>query len=172
LQVSEYRFWQTLWHFLCRPLVEGNNGPEDPGAVPLELPWLLSWESTELRSAGRGFSRADYRAARHRAQEAARATLGDGLWAILQQQGYLELPSQRVPGRRYRLRVGRRIEVRDEEGRREPGRRSFLCVNPRYPLPEVEFFAQLYLYLRDREEEVLAVAIPQYYDAEIGRTFS
>jgi hypothetical protein len=46
-----------------------------------------------------------------------------------------------------------------------------LCINPAYPLPEVEFFAQLYLYVRDREDEVVRVAAAQPWDQDLGRTF-
>ena len=66
------------------------------------------------RSAGSDFSRSDYRAARKRAIEVARTTLGDDVWANLQHDGYLELPSTLFDGITYRLRVGRRIEVRAE----------------------------------------------------------
>jgi hypothetical protein len=40
-----------------------------------------------------------------------------------------------------------------------------------YPLPEEEFFAHLYLYVRDREEEIVRVAAPQPWDQALGRTF-
>jgi hypothetical protein len=49
--------------------------------------------------------------------------------------------------------------------------RLVLCINPTYPLPEEEFFAHLYLYVRDREEEVIRVAAPQPWDQRLGRTF-
>ncbi len=45
------------------------------------------------------------------------------------------------------------------------------CINPTYPLPEAEFFAHLYLYVRDREEEIIRVAAPQPWDQTLGRTF-
>jgi hypothetical protein len=71
----------------------------------------------------------------------------------------------------YRLRVGRRIEVQCEPGVRPPWRHRFLCINPTYPLPEAEFFAHLYLYVRDHEDEVIRVAAPQPWDQPLGRTF-
>ena len=89
----------------------------------------------------------------------------------MQRDGYLELPSKLFDGITYRLRVGRRIEVRAAPGYRVPWVYPFLCINPTYPLPEVEFFAQLYLYVRDREEEIVRVAAPQPWDQTLGRTF-
>ena len=68
------------------------------------------------------------------------------------------------PGLTYRLRVGRRIEVRCAPGVHLPWRAPYLCINPTYPLPEEEFFAQLYLYVRDREDLVRRVAAPQPWD--------
>jgi hypothetical protein len=71
----------------------------------------------------------------------------------------------------YRLRVGRRIEVICPPGQRSPWPYRYLCINPTYPLPEEEFFAQLYLYVRDREDVILRVAAPQPWDQALGRTF-
>lgn len=137
----------------------------------LEFPWARHWYHVPKRSAGPDFSRADYRAARENARQIARATLGDDLWEELQEQGYLDLPSNRFEGVTYRLRVGLRIEVRCEPGVRQPWRFPYLCINPTYPLPEEEFFAHLYLYVRDREDEVIKVAAPQPWDQPLGRTF-
>jgi hypothetical protein len=83
----------------------------------------------------------------------------------------VELPSRRIPGVTYRLRIGRRIEVRCAPGVESPWRYPYLCINPTYPLPEAEFFAHLYLYVRDNEDEVIRVAAPQPWDQELGRTF-
>jgi hypothetical protein len=123
------------------------------------------------RSAGADFTRDDYTLARRRGEEVARATLGDERWRELRRQGYLEVASRRYPGVTYRLRVGRRIEVRCAPGVRNPWPMPFLCINPEYPLPEIEFFAQLYLYARDREDIILRVAAPQPWDQALGRTF-
>jgi hypothetical protein len=101
----------------------------------------------------------------------ARLTLGEALWATLHAHGYLDLPSRLMPGLTYRLRVGRRIEVRAAPGVRVPWAHRYLCINPRYPLPEEEFFAQLFLYVRDREDIILKVAAPQPWDQALGRTF-
>ena len=101
----------------------------------------------------------------------ARSTLGEDLWDELARDGYLDVPSQRYPGVTYRLRVGRRIEVLAGAGARPPWPYPFLCINPTYPLPELEFFAQLYLYARDREELLVRVAAPQPWDQRLGRTF-
>jgi len=140
-------------------------------AAGVELPWRRRWDLVPKRTAGRDFREADYETARLRAREVARTTLGDCLWETLDRQGYLDLPSQRVPGLTYRLRVGRRIEVLCGTDVESPWPVPFLCINPVYPLPEEEFFAQLYLYVRDREDEVLRVAAPQPWDQRLGRTF-
>ena len=137
----------------------------------IERPWRRRWDYLPRRSAGPGMTRADYRVAHERAREVAQATLGDELWQTLQRQGYLDVPSRRRPGLTYRLRVGRRIEVLCAPGVRSPWHYRWLCINPTYPLPEEEFFAQLYLYARDREDIILKVAAPQPWDQELGRTF-
>jgi hypothetical protein len=145
--------------------------PEPLGDPALERPWLGRWDRLPKRSAGAGFTRADYAAARQRAREVAQTTLGEELWQRLQRQGYLDLPSRRHPGVTYRLRVGRRIEVRCAPGVRSPWPYPYLCINPTYPLPEEEFFAHLFLYVRDREDIILRVAAPQPWDQALGRTF-
>lgn len=144
---------------------------EEPADLDLERPWLHDWDHLPKRSAGPGFSRADYANARRRAREVAQATLGPELWASLKQQGHLDVPSRLFPGVTYRLRVGRRIEVVCAPGARPPWRQPYLCINPTYPLPEEEFFVQLYLYARDREDIIAAVAAPQPWDQALGRTF-
>ncbi|MPZ15490.1 MAG: hypothetical protein GEU73_13895 [Chloroflexi bacterium] len=155
------------WRTLFGAPRESGHEPEEP----LEIPWLQVWDWLPRRSAGPGFSRRDYRVARERAIEVARLTLGDELWGTFQRQGCLEVASNRYPGVTYRLRVGRRIEVRCFDGAQAPWPYSFLCINPVYPLPAEEFFAHLYLYLRDREDEVIRVAAPQPWDQGLGRTF-
>lgn len=166
LQSPEARF--RSWWRMLRGLPPATS---DTNAAALERPWLRRWDYLPKRSAGPGFSRADYAEARRRAVEVARATLGDDLWRTLQRQGYLDLPSSLRPGITYRLRVGRRIEVRCATGVRSPWIYPYLCINPAYPLPEEEFFAQLYLYVRDREDVILKVAAPQPWDQALGRTF-
>jgi hypothetical protein len=168
--------WLVWWRrFLSRlnPLK-----PLDPGDAtqatadrPLERPWRKRWDFLPKRSAGPGFTPADYLAARQRAREVARLTLGEELWAKLQRQGYLDVPSRITPGMTYRLRVGRRIEVRCRPGVKSPWPFDYLCINPTYPLPEEEFFAHLYLYVRDSEDIVQSVAAPQPWDQALGRTF-
>jgi hypothetical protein len=157
--------------FLNRLLRRPSEEQLDAEGAPLELPWTQHWEWVPKRSAGRDFSREDYERARRRAREIARATLGDELWQQLNRDGHLDLPSRRFPGVVYRLRVGRRIEVITPPGVREPWPFPYLCINPTYPLPEEEFFAHLYLYVRDREDEVIRVAAPQPWDQRLGRTF-
>src|SRR5215470_12183356 len=60
------------------------NNATDPA---IERPWLARWDHLPKRSAGPGFSLADYAEARRRAREVARATLGEELWADLQRRG-------------------------------------------------------------------------------------
>ena len=143
----------------------------DPADTTIERPWRKRWDMLPKRSAGLGFSSADYAAARRRAREVARITLGEELWTRLQNQGYLDLPSQITPGMTYRLRVGRRIEVLCEPGVRSPWRSHYLCINPTYPLPEYEFFSHLDRHVRDSEEIIRRVAAPQPWDQALGRTF-
>jgi hypothetical protein len=148
--------------------------PAGPGETPshaLELPWRHHWDHLPKRTAGFGFSRHDYDNAKARAEEVCRVTLGEARWRQLRRDGYLDVPSGRYPGVTYRLRVGRRIEVITEPGVGSPWRWPYLCINPTYPLPEAEFFAHLYLYVRDREDEVIRVAAPQPWDQSLGRTF-
>ena len=159
--------WLWLGPDLWEPAAEGGDGP--PGEV--ERPWRHRWDHLQKRTAGFGFTERDYREARRRAEEVARLTLGDALWARLRRVGYLDLPSRLYPGITYRLRVGKRIEVRRAPGVRSPWPHNFLCINPTYPLPEAEFFAHLYLYVRDHEAEVVRVAAPQPWDQPLGRTF-
>ena len=61
------------WWRRCRGRLAG----VDPGAPTLERPWLRTWVHLPKRSAGADFTRADYAAARARAREVARATLGE-----------------------------------------------------------------------------------------------
>lgn len=138
---------------------------------PVELPWRHRWDHLPKRTAGFGFTHLDYDAARRRAEEVARSTLGEDLWKQVRRQGYLDMPSKIFTGVTYRLKVGRRIEVRCASGVERPWRHPYLCINPTYPLPEAEFFAHLYLYVRDNEEEVIRVAAPQPWDQALGRTF-
>lgn len=163
LAASVAGWWRRLFHLPPYPTDE-----TDPA---LERPWLGRWDHLPKRSAGLGFTRAQYAAARERAREVAQTTLGEDLWSDLQRQGYLDVPSQRHPGLTYRLRVGRRIEVRRAPGVRMPWPYPYLCINPQYPLPEEEFFAHLFLYVRDREDIILKVAAPQPWDQALGRTF-
>ena len=144
---------------------------DDVQAADVERPWRHRWDHLPKRTAGFGFTQRDYRDARGRAEEVARLTLGDDLWTRVRRTGYLDLPSRLYPGVTYRLRVGKRIEVRCATGVRPPWPYPFLCINPTYPLPEAEFFAHLYLYVRDNEAEVVRVAAPQPWDQALGRTF-
>ncbi|HEX5498303.1 MAG TPA: hypothetical protein VFX03_03715 [Thermomicrobiales bacterium] len=137
----------------------------------IERPWLHNWDHLPKRSAGAGLRTEDVRTARARAEEVARLTVGDDVWWVVQRQGHVDLPSRRYPGLTYRLRIGQRIEVICAPGASSPWPFPYLCVNPTYPLPEAEFFAHLYLYLRDDEAQVIRVAAPQPWDQALGRTF-
>jgi hypothetical protein len=151
--------------------VAGHGDLPDAHSDAVEFPWRHRWDHLPKRSAGFGFSGSDYRAARARAEEIARLTLGEELWTRVRRTGYIDLPSGHFPGVTYRLRIGRRIEVRCAPGVRSPWPNPFLCINPTYPLPEVEFFAHLFLYVRDNEDELIRVAAPQPWDQPLGRTF-
>lgn len=159
------------WAGLPGRLFRGDEEPDIRPDAPVEMPWRHSWDHLPKRSAGFGFTRRDYEDARRRAEEVAKSTLGNTQWHKLQRDGYLDLPSHVYPGITYRLRVGRRIEVICAPDVSPPWRYSYLCINPAYPLPEMEFFAHLYLYVRDQEEEVIRVAAPQPWDQSLGRTF-
>ncbi len=137
----------------------------------LERPWLRRWDHLPKRSAGADFTPADYAEARARARAVARATLGEDCGRNSSTRAISTCPPRCQPGLTYRLRVGRRIEVRCAPGVRSPWPAPYLCINPTYPLPEEEFFAQLYLYVRDREDIVRRVAAPQPWDQALGRTF-
>ncbi len=160
----------SVWSRLRAWLFPPAHDPDAPDRE-LELPWRHQWDHLPKRTAGFGFFRDEYDAARARAGEVCRATLGEARWRQLRRDGYLDLPSGRYPGVTYRLRVGRRIEVRTAPGVESPWRWPYLCINPTYPLPEAEFFAHLYLYVRDNEDEVIRVAAPQPWDQALGRTF-
>jgi hypothetical protein len=160
-------WWSRWWAWLFPPVAAA-----EPGTLgPVELPWRHRWDHLPKRTAGFGFSRRDYDNARRRAEAVAHATLGEARWQRLRRHGHLDVPSRIYPGVTYRLRVGRRIEVLCEPGVPSPWRWPYLCINPAYPLPEMEFFAHLYLYVRDREDEVIRVAAPQPWDQALGRTF-
>jgi hypothetical protein len=79
----------------------------DAHSDTVEWPWRYRWDHLAKRSAGFGFTGPDYDAARARAEEIARLTLGDDLWTRVRRVGYVDLPSHRFPGVTYRLRVGR-----------------------------------------------------------------
>ena len=100
--------WRRLlaWELLPTP---GPEGAKRDGAV--ERPWRYYWDHLPKRTAGADFTTRDYQEARQRAEEVARTTLGDDLWARLALDGHLDVKSRRYPGHSYRLRMGRRIEV-------------------------------------------------------------
>lgn len=167
IYIERASWWSRWWAWLTLRDPDIDLSPPKT----LELPWRHRWDHLPRRSAGYGFTRQEYQAARKRAEAVARETLGDARWQQVRRDGYIDVPSRLYPGVTYRLRVGRRIEVRCAPGVRPPWRHPYLCINPTYPLPEAEFFAHLYLYVRDREEEVIRVAAPQPWDQELGRTF-
>ncbi len=160
--------WSRLTSWSPFPVL-GPDGARRDGRV--ERPWRYYWDHLPRRTAGSDFSPEDYGAARERAEEVARTTLGERAWSRLARDGYLDVPSKRFAGVTYRLRVGRRVEVVCAPGARSPWPYPYLCINPTYPLPEVEFLAHLYLYARDHEEQLIRVAAPQPWDQRLGRTF-
>ena len=81
--------------------IEVFGGSELPDAQSdaVEWPWRYRWDHLPKRSAGFGFSGRDYDAARARAEEIARLTLGDELWTRVRRVGYVDLPSQSLSRR-------------------------------------------------------------------------
>ena len=170
LRAAGLRLGRGFWSFF------GLEPEEELGRVDggIERPWLVSWHAVPKRSAGVGFAPSDYARARERGERVAHATLGDEAWGQLRRRGYVDLPSRLFEGLTYRLRVGRRVQLVWEnpaQALRSPWPFEWLCVNPTYPLPAAEFTAQLYLYLRDREEDVVRIAAPQPFDQALGRCF-
>jgi hypothetical protein len=143
--------------------------PMDAGAR--EYPWRYVWDYLPRRTAGPDFSNEDYDQARATAEKVVRATLGEETWAKLGADGYLDVPSRRHPGLSYRLRPGHRIEVLVAPGVQSPWRCRYLCVEPVYPLPDIEFLAHTYIYARDAEDRLLEVAVEHQADALLGTTF-
>jgi hypothetical protein len=140
----------------------------------VERPWLVSWHAVPKRSAGPGFGPSDYARAREKGEKVAQLTLGDEGWEQLRHRGHVDLRSSLFEGLTYRLRIGRRVQLvwdTPSQALRSPWPFEWLCVNPTYPLPAAEFTAQLYLYLRDREEDVVRIAAPQPFDQALGRCF-
>lgn len=148
-------------------------GGREPKAGEIERLWRLAlWEIPYVYGPLGARARAR---ARMRGREVARLTLGDALWDQLCGQGYLDVRSTHIPGLTYRVRVGQRVQLlwdHPENARCIPWpAHGYLCIQPTYPLPAVEFAAQLYLYLRDREPAVIRVAIPQAADGPVRRVF-
>ncbi len=140
----------------------------------IERPWLIKWHGVPKRSAGPGFSPLDYEQSRTRATAVAQRTLGSKNWRHLQDHGFLDIESRIYGGLTYRLRTGRRVQLLWDDPTsesRSPWPYEWLCINPTYPLPAVEFLAHLFLYVRDQEEEVICIAAPQPFDQELGRCF-
>jgi hypothetical protein len=72
----------AIWRWLS-----GAEASAPPAKDDLERPWLRCWDHLPKRSAGPDFSRTDYKEARARAAEVARATLGPRLLEQLDRQG-------------------------------------------------------------------------------------
>lgn len=126
----------------------------------------------------RGLTAAQQQEARARAAHVARLTMGEEAWSTFVRDGYIELPSAAEPGRCYRLRSARRVEIRPGAlatiGTQDPGwtrAYMYLCVYPTYELPAVEFLAQLYVRLRDDERCVPATGRLQHSDGPIPNVF-
>lgn len=142
-----------------------------PARGVIERPWLQEpWQANASMPSYFHVS-----AARSRGEAVARLTLGEALWSEFCKQGFLDVPSAIVPGLSYRLRPGHRIQLlwvsREAAHQMRWPYHGYLCVQPTYPLPAIEFLAQLYLYLRDREEYLIRIAIPQASDDAISSVF-
>lgn len=138
----------------------------------IERPWL-PWAGVYY---GRlGLSPAEVVEARARAKEVAARILGATAWNTLQHQGYLDIPSRFYTGVHYRVRPGRRIEITLTEPAKADdlpwGGRRYLCVYPRYDLPEIEFAAQCVLRLRADEAQVLQTGNVLATDGPIYHVF-
>jgi len=146
------------------------------GATPRdepERPWQFAlWELPYVYGPLSAGARAR---ARERGIAVARLTVGEVLWEQLQQEGYLDVRSTHIPELTYRVRAGRRVQLlwdRPEAARLIPWpAHGYLCLQPTYPLPAVEFATQLVLYLRDDEAQVIRTAIPQAADGPLRRVF-
>jgi hypothetical protein len=163
--------FQSLGQIARRVWWPGRSLNSVPTAI--ERPWLTpSWQIPSIRQTGGARA---VRRAQQRGEQVARWTLGEELWERFCQQGYLDLRSPHIPGLTYRLRVGRRVQLlwdSPDAARLIPWPyRGYLCINPTYSVPAVEFAAQLYLYLRDHEDIVIRVAIPQAADAPLRSVF-
>ncbi|HEY3081588.1 MAG TPA: hypothetical protein VGM69_16985 [Chloroflexota bacterium] len=170
LRLAALRLGRGLWSLFG---LAGSATPE-LDRCNVERPWLISWHAVPKRSAGPGFGPSDYARARERAELIARTTLGEEGWDRLRREGHLDLRSRIFDGLTYRLRVGRRVQLLWDDplqALRSPWPFEWLCINPTYPLPAAEFTAQLYLYLRDREEDVVRIGAPQPFDQALGRCF-
>lgn len=166
--------WATLWGWVSRRGVDGNApaASTSPRDDELERPWLTSGLRTWFPPVAlTSLLNAEVRA---KAADVARRTMGDAAWEQLHNQGYLDVRSCCIPGLTYRLRVGRRLQLLwDSPEFREasPWRFGYLCVNPTYPLPAVEFTAHLFLYLSESETQVVQVAVPQSEDGSVANVF-
>ncbi len=143
---------------LLRSMQLGVFGPATTGGV--EVPW-------------RGAFPPDPTEAHHvRDREAAvlEATLSPSDVEQLRIDGYLEIASAIHAGRVYRLRPGRRIEVRCPSDH-DQCPVTYLCVLPTYPLPAGEFLAHTAVYLRGAEGRVLSTGRWMATDAAIPNTF-
>ena len=74
------------------------------------------------------------RRARRRAEDLVRHMLSDGEYAQLCREGFIELRSRRVPGRRYRIPAGGSPVAALEPD----GRLVYLCLQPVLPVPRQE----------------------------------
>lgn len=157
---ARVRRWWSRW------VGTGRGGNPDGGDEPDE-----SEERPWQQQKGRRRSHRSQAEIEARAAEVAQRTLGTTAWMRLRVDGHLDIPSRCQPGLTYRLRVGHRLQLLWDSAshrRRSPWTFDYLCINPTYPLPALEFAAQLYLYLRDAEDEVIRVAIPQPTDGAIS----
>jgi hypothetical protein len=88
------------------------------------------------------------RRARRRAEDLVRHMLSDGEYAQLCREGFIELRSRRVPGRRYRIPAGGSPVAALEPD----GRLVYLCLQPVLPVPRQELLVIQKLLLEGDED--------------------
>jgi hypothetical protein len=91
------RLLGRLPHLFDGSWVVGGDDLPDARGDAVECPWRHRWDHLPKRSAGFGFSDRDYKAARARAEEIARLTLGEDVWTRVGRVGYVDLPSVAFP---------------------------------------------------------------------------
>lgn len=92
-----------------------------------------------------------------RAERLLRDVLGESQYQRFRTAGYLDLPSQTIPGRVYRLDSLGNLSYRDAG---ETGFNTTLCVQPQEAIPRDDQIAMRYLLVTADEERLLRTANP------------